>query len=129
MKIAIVDSTIVCTRESRDPYLSRAGYAAGWAPEHRLLYWVKKALAAQGVTLVKTTVGRDYEKGLMHHLMDDKLPYLRPTPRQLGKGGPWDVLIIDLNYQVNNTVKDWAAGKVVLNIVCNPGAEPPVLEG
>lgn len=114
MKIEVQGRTLVCTREPGDPRLSRGGYAGGWAPEHRLLCWVRKALVAQGIKLVKTTAGRDYARGTMHHLTDDALPYLRRPIGSLGFGGPWDVLVFHANYQVESVMEPWNTKGVVL---------------
>lgn len=125
MQLEVKGNTIVCTREPGDPRLSKGGWAGGWAPEHRLLYWVKKALAKQGVVLIKTPAGRDFNLGIMHHLTDDKLPYLRQPVKTLGKEGPWDVLIYHSNYMLESVMEPWnTKGVVTLTINGDAPCEP-----
>lgn len=127
MKIKREGNTLVCIREQGDPRLSKGGWAGGWAPEHRLLYWVKKELAKQGIKLIKTTAGRDYALGIMHHLTDDKLPYLRQPVGRLGFSGDlWDVLIYHNNYMLESVMTPWnEKGRVVLSIIQQGGPEAP----
>ena len=121
MKISMTRNTITVEREPGDPGLSKGGYAGGWAPEHRVLYWVKLWVEREHFAhLVKTTVGADYKAGIAHHLMDDEVPYLRLPKTAFNKGGPWDVIVYHANYMVRSVADLWTdERKVVLNIVRN----------
>ena len=125
MNFTLDGNTVVITREPGDPGLSRGGYAGGWAPEHRVLYWVKKWVEkTHGVKMVKTTVDADYLAGIMHHLTDGDLPYLRLPKKLLNKGGAWDVLVVNLNSWCRGVDTDCKDDrKVVLNIVRNHNVE------
>lgn len=80
MIVKIEKHAITVTREKGESRLSRAGWAGGWAAEHRLLYWLKGELRKRGIDTIKTTAGREM------HMMDEKLPLLRS--RKPGCAGP-----------------------------------------
>lgn len=111
MKFTLTGSTITVEREKGDPGLHRGGYTPdGWALESVALGWVMRWLAkTHGVKLVRTTVGKDCLAGRAHHLVDDNLPILRQPIKTYGKGGPWDVHIINANSAVQSVEDNWQA--------------------
>lgn len=103
-------TSITIEREKGDHSLTRGGYTPdGWALESVALGWVMRWLNKEhGVKLVRSSVGRDYKAGYSHHLMDDELPLLRLPIKQYGKGGDWDVHILNADYMVQSCEANWA---------------------
>ena len=102
---------VTVEREKGDPSLCRGGYTPdGWALESVALGWVMRWLNKEfDAGLIRSSVGRDYERGYSHHLMEDELPLLRQPVKKYGKGGKWDVHVLNMNNAVQSCEDRWAA--------------------
>lgn len=109
MKFTLTNSTVTVEREPGDPGLHRGGYTPdGWSLEAVALGWVMRWLAKEhGVKLVRSTVAKDYAKGLSCHLVDNDLPLLRLPVKQYGKSSAWDVHILNASYAVQSMEDNW----------------------
>lgn len=108
MKVTITGDRLSVMREPGDAHARTSGYGGdGWSKEHHFMYMVKKALAEKlGINLVKVQAYKD------GHLMDDRLPVLRPAIRS--KPSPeHNIGIYDDNYMIRSAADVYNVGKVV----------------
>jgi hypothetical protein len=112
MTITLERNYLLVQRGDDPRRAKRSGWSNhdGWGMEHHFMFMVKRALAGlYGAKLVKVNAAHD------GHLMDDRLPILRP-PRKLAKSernADWNVCIFDPNYMLRSAAQAYNDGEVV----------------
>lgn len=111
MTITLERNYLLVQRGGDPRRAKRSGYSGdGWSMEHHFMFMVKRALTGlYGAKLAKVNAAHD------GHLMDDRLPILRP-PRKLAKSerdADWNVCIFDPNYMLRSAAQAYNDGEVV----------------
>ena len=114
MILDLREHSLTIERERGDPLARKSGYSRdGWSREHHLMHHLKRALAQQhGIQLVKVSAVHE------GHLLDDRVPILRPAAPRNRALPEHNIGIYDADYMLRSAAEAYNRGeRVQLTVV------------